>query len=179
MTAPVQYSYRQIARADVALLRDLLRVFGEAFDEAPTYRNSPSDDYLGRVLGKPHVIVLVAMAEDEVVGGVAAYELDKLEQDRREIYIYDLAVAAPHRRRGVARRLIHELGQIASGREVYVMFVQADLTDAPAIALYAGLGTQTTAHHFDIAVPHRSAGPAGIPNYIHDMLKSTGRTGPR
>jgi hypothetical protein len=34
-----------------------------------------------------------------------------------------------------------------------VIFVQADLEDGPAIALYESLGTKTTAHHFDIDVP--------------------------
>jgi aminoglycoside 3-N-acetyltransferase I len=157
MTAPTSYTYRQLARPDVALLKDLLRVFGEAFGDIATYQHSvPSDDYLQRLLGKPHFIALVATAGDEVVGGLAAYELDKFEQDRREIYIYDLAVAEPHRRRGVAKRLIHELQRIASERDVYVIFVQADLDDAPAIALYASLGAQQTAHHFDIAVPATS-----------------------
>jgi aminoglycoside 3-N-acetyltransferase I len=154
MIAPDHCTYRQLARVDVGLLKDLLRVFGEAFGEIETYQHAvPSDDYLARLLSKPHFIAVVAMAGDEVVGGLAAYELDKFEQDRREIYIYDLAVAASHRRRGIAKRLIHELGKIASDRDVYVMFVQADLTDAPAIALYGSLGAAQTAHHFDIAVP--------------------------
>ena len=38
------------------------------------------------------------MNGNEAVGGLAAYELDKFEQDRREIYIYDLAVVESHRR---------------------------------------------------------------------------------
>jgi aminoglycoside 3-N-acetyltransferase I len=99
------------------------------------------------------------MKGEEVVGGLAAYELDKFEQDRREIYIYDLAVAQGHRRRGVATGTIGELKRIASKRNVYVIFVQADLSDGPAIALYESLGTKETAHHFDIevhaAIPQR------------------------
>jgi aminoglycoside 3-N-acetyltransferase I len=164
MTAPAHYTYRQLARADVAHLKHLLRVFGEAFGETETYQHAvPSDDYLAQLLGKPHFITVVAMAGDEVVGGLAAYELDKFEQDRREIYIYDLAVAERHRRRGVATALIGELGTIASQRDVYVIFVQADPQDGPAIALYASLGTKQTAHQFDIAVPapirhHRRTG---------------------
>src|ERR1051325_8544644 len=160
MTAPASYTYRQLARPDVRLFKDLLRVFGEAFGEIAIYQHSvPSDDYLQRLLGKPHFIALVATTGDEVVGGLAAYELDKFEQDRREIYIYDLADAERHRRRGVARGLIHTLQTIASERDVYVIFVQADLDDAPAVALYASLGAQQTAHHFDIAVPATSSPP--------------------
>jgi len=147
------YAYRQLTCTEVPLLKDLLRVFGEEFDEVDTYlRSAPSDDYLTRLLSKQHFIAVVAMKGEEVVGGLAAYELDKFEQDRREIYIYDLAVAQSHRRRGVATGMIRELKRIASKRDVYIIFVQADLWDGPAIALYESLGTKKAAHHFDIEV---------------------------
>ncbi len=154
MFTPVRYCYRRLTRADVSLLKDLLRVFGEAFDEVDTYQRSvPSDDYLTQLLTKRHFIAVVAMEGEEVIGGLAAYELDKFEQDRREIYIYDLAVVESHRRRGVATGLISELRRIASERNVYVIFVQADTGDGPAIALYESLGRKETAFHFDIEVP--------------------------
>jgi aminoglycoside 3-N-acetyltransferase I len=160
MVTSVDYAYRQLTCADVPLFKDLLRVFGEAFDEIDTYQRSvPSDDYLTRLLSKQHFIAVVAMKGEEIVGGLAAYELDKFEQNRREIYIYDLAVAQSHRRRGVATRMIGELKRIASKRNVYVIFVQADPCDSPAIALYESLGRKETAHHFDIdvdaAIPQR------------------------
>ena len=154
MLTTIRYSYRHLTCADVSLLKDLLRVFGEAFDEIDTYqRSTPSDDYLSRLLTKQHFIAVLAMNGSEVVGGVAAYELEKFEQDRREIYTYDLAVIEGHRRSGVAKELIGELRKIASERNVYVIFVQADTEDGPAIALYESLGTKETAYHFDIEAP--------------------------
>ncbi len=154
MVNSLSYSYRQLTSADISLLKDLLRVFGEAFAEVETYQGSvPSDDYLTWLLSKEHFIAVAAMSGEEVVGGLAAYELDKFEQDRREIYIYDLAVAESHRRRGVATGMIRELTRIATTRNVYVLFVQADPVDAPAIALYESLGTKEVAFHFDIRVP--------------------------
>jgi aminoglycoside 3-N-acetyltransferase I len=153
MLSSFDYAYRQLTRADVPLLKGLLGVFGEAFDEIDTYQRSvPPDDYLTQLLSKRHFIAVVAMKGEEVVGGLAAYELDKFEQDRREIYIYDLAVAQSHRRRGVATEMIRELRRIASKRKAYVIFVQADVWDGPAIALYESLGTKKTANHFDIEV---------------------------
>jgi aminoglycoside 3-N-acetyltransferase I len=153
MVTRARYTYRQLTCADVSLLKDSLRVFGEAFGEVDTYQHLvPSDDYLAQLLSKQHFIAVVAMNCEEVVGGLAAYELDKFEQDRREIYIYDLAVMEGHRRRGVATGMIDELRRIASKRNVYAIFVQADLGDGPAIALYESLGTKKTAHHFDIEV---------------------------
>ncbi len=87
------------------------------------------------------------------MGGIAAYELHKFEQERSEIYIYDLAVAAAHRREGIATALIQELKKIAASRGAYVIFVQADIGDAPAIELYTKLGTREDVLHFDIPVP--------------------------
>ena len=122
MVTSFDYAYRQLTCTDVPFLKDLLRVFGEAFDEVDTYQQSvPSDDYLTQLLSKQHFIAVVAMKGEEVVGGLAAYELDKFEQDRREIYIYDLAVVKSHRRRGVATGLIGELRRIASKLNVYVI----------------------------------------------------------
>ena len=63
-----------------------------------------------------------------------------------------MAVAAGHRRQGIATALIQELKRIAAARKAYVVFVQADKGDEPAIALYTKLGAREDVLHFDIAV---------------------------
>jgi aminoglycoside 3-N-acetyltransferase I len=131
----------------------LLAIFGEAFDEVDTYSACrPSDAYFKRLLSRDYFIALVALKNGLVVGGIAAYELQKFEQERSEIYIYDLAVAAAHRREGIATALIQELKKIAVARAAYVIFVQADIEDEPAIALYTKLGICEDVLHFDIAI---------------------------
>ena len=153
MSIAPQYTYRQLTSDDVTLLKELLHVFGHAFDDSETYLHAvPSDEYLTNLLGKEHFIVVVAMMGKAVVGGLAAYVLEKFEQQRREIYIYDLAVSDAHRRKGVATGTINALRKIAASQGAYVIFVQADLDDGPAIALYRSLGTMKPAHHFDIEV---------------------------
>jgi aminoglycoside 3-N-acetyltransferase I len=154
MIGDMPYSYCQLAPEDVPLLKRLLAMFGDAFEDVPTYQDAvPGDDYLAALLAKPHFIALAATSGDEVVGGLAAYVLDKFERDRREIYIYDLAVARAHRRQGIATTLIKRLVDIARERRAYVIFVQADSGDEPAITLYESMGTREDVHHFDIAVP--------------------------
>jgi aminoglycoside 3-N-acetyltransferase I len=151
--AVMAYSFQQLRASDLAVMRALLRVFGEAFGEPDTYgAHVPDDAYLGGLLGKPHFIALAALAGEEVVGGLCAYELEKFEQARREIYIYDLAVLEGHRRRGIATGLIRELQRLAKARGAYVIFVQADPPDEPAIRLYQSLGTREDVLHFDIPV---------------------------
>ena len=148
------YSYRLLSDSDVPLLLQLLQVFGEAFDELQTYQGAvPSRQYLQALLARRHFMVLVALEQSgTVVGGLAAYELEKFERERSEIYIYDLAVAEPHRRRGIARGLINQLKGIAKDRGAYVIFVQADRGYEPAIRLYESLGAREDVYHFDIPV---------------------------
>ena len=76
----------------------------------------------------------------------------KLEHARREVYLYDLAVAAGHRRQGIATRLIAQLRTIAHARGAWVVYVQADYGDDPAVALYTKLGVREDVMHFDLPV---------------------------
>src|ERR671916_1697687 len=143
----------RLVLADVPLLRKLNALFGDAFAEPEIYTaEPPSDAYLEGLLAKEHVVALVAMAGEEVLGGLVAYELDKFERERREFYIYDLAVAAEHRRRCIATALIEHLREIAARRGAWVIYVQADYGDDPAIALYEKLGVREEVLHFDIGV---------------------------
>ncbi len=147
------YQYEHLTARDVAQFRELLAVFGEAFEEPDTYTGAqPDDAYLARLLDKPDFIALAAIDHDRVIGGLAAYVLEKFEQDRREVYIYDIAVLESHRRRGVATGLINELKPIARQIGAFVIFVQADQGDTPAIKLYESLGMREDVHHFDIEV---------------------------
>jgi aminoglycoside 3-N-acetyltransferase I len=157
MTCSETFSIHQLSAEDIALMEELLAVFGEAFEEVDTYSSSrPSAAYLKRLLNSAYFIALAALKNGSVVGGLAAYELQKFEQERSEIYIYDLAVAAEHRREGIATALIQELKKIAVARTAYVIFVQADHGDDPAIALYTKLGIREDVLHFDIAVDDNS-----------------------
>ena len=154
-------SVSQIAADDAATLRALLAVFGDAFEDVATYTaKQPSADYLRRLLASDTFIALAAIKQGQVVGGLTAYQLYKFEQERSEIYIYDLAVAKAHRRRGIATALIQALKPIAKQRGAYVIFVQADNGDEPAIALYTKLGVREDVLHFDIAVEDKNTDSA-------------------
>jgi aminoglycoside 3-N-acetyltransferase I len=152
MTNPPGIEILRLGPADLARMRALNELFAEAFDEPATYRAAPPDDaWLSRLLASPTFVALLALDEGRVVGGLAAYALDKFEQARREVYIYDLAVAATHRRRGIATALIERLKGLARDLGAWVIFVQADYVDPPAVALYEKLGAREEVLHFDIA----------------------------
>ena len=145
-------SLRTLGPADVTLMRSVLSMFGRAFHDEDTYLDAqPGSGYLERLLGMATFIALAAVDDEHAVGGLTAYILPKFERERSEIYIYDLAVAETHRRRGIATALIEELRRIGRSRGAYVIFVQADHGDDAAIALYTKLGVREDVTHFDIA----------------------------
>lgn len=147
------YAICQLTAADIARFCDLLGIMGEAFDDRDTYTKAqPDTAYLSKLLDSPHFIALAALDGEAVIGGLAAYELMKFEQVRSEIYIYDLAVAATHRRRGVATALVDRVRAIGAARDADVVYVQAHRQDEPAIALYSKFASGEDVVHFDIAV---------------------------
>ena len=149
---PDTFGVRALGPNDVAPMRDMLSMFGEAFEDVRTYTDrQPDDDYLRQLLSSPAFIAVAAFRGGKVVGGLAAYVLPKFEQVRSEVYIYDLAVQECYRRMGVATAMIAELRKLATARGAYVIFVQADYGDEPAIALYTKLGVREDVLHFDIA----------------------------
>jgi aminoglycoside 3-N-acetyltransferase I len=149
---------RVLKAGDVPLMRGMLSMFGTAFEDAATYTGKqPDDAYLAALLSKPDFIAIAALSEGKVVGGLTAYVLTKFEQARSETYIYDLAVEGSYRRQGIATTMIREVQKVSRAKGAYVVFVQADYEDEPAVALYTKLGVREDVLHFDIKEPESVA----------------------
>lgn len=144
----------RLGPGDGALFAGMLDLFGTVFDDHGTYGGDrPSRRYLDRLLANPSFVGLVAVSGARVVGALTAYQLPKFERERSEYYIYDLAVATEHRRRGIATELIETTRGIAKARGAWVVMIQAEYGDDSAIALYSKLGSREEILHFDIPVP--------------------------
>ena len=157
MNVQPDYRVQTLRSADVATMRAMLAMMGEAFEDKARYVGArPDDAYLRELLTSPTFIAISALSQDKVVGGLAAYVLRKFEQARSEVYIYDLAVQESHRRCGIATAMIEALRKIAHAMGTYVIFVQADHGDEPAISLYTKLGIREDVLHFDIPLDQRS-----------------------
>jgi len=141
----------RLGPADLDRMKQVNRLFFEVFGEEAYRGPGPGDAHLERLLADDKFIALAGWIDGEMAGALAAYELVKYEAERSEIYIYDLAVREEHRRRGVATALIEALKPIAREKGAWVIYVQADPPDAPAVALYDKLGVREEVLHFDIA----------------------------
>ena len=143
---------RRLGSSDSGLMEAANGLFAQVFGEEGYHGPPPNRDYLDRLLADEKFIALAAWFGTEMVGALAAYELVKFEAERSEIYIYDLAVREEYRRRGVATALIVALKPIARENGAWVIMIEADPPDAPAVALYEKLGSREEVLHFDIGV---------------------------
>ncbi|MEL6678343.1 MAG: GNAT family N-acetyltransferase [Pseudomonadota bacterium] len=147
------FEIRRLGPEDAAAYGEMLDLFALGFEDPETYSAArPEAEYVAGRLADPGFVALVAWDGAVAVGALAAYTLQKFEQARAEMYIYDLAVHPDHRRKRVATGLIEALKPIARAAGASVIFVQADHGDDPAITLYSGLGTREDVLHFDIPV---------------------------
>jgi len=144
------FQIERLGPGDAAGMAAANRLFGEVFGEEGYVGPPPSEDYLRRLMADDRFIALVARQDGKMIGALAGYELIKFEAERSEIYIYDLAVREEFRRLGVATALIEQLKVIAREGNAWMIFVQADPPDQPAVALYRKLGVEERVLHFDI-----------------------------
>jgi len=140
----------RLGAGDLGAMADANRLFGDVFGEEGYHGPPPGPDHLRKILLDEKFVALVARIDGVMVGALAGYELVKFEAERSEFYIYDLAVREAYRRRGVATALIEALKPIARVAGGWMIFVQADPVDAPAVALYEKLGVREEVLHFDI-----------------------------
>jgi len=146
----------RIKSGEANLMTSLNTMFGEAFGEPEIYLSRrPSEEYLEKLLRDENFIALVALTDGgEVVGGITAYVLHKYEQERSEVFVYDLAVREHYRRQGIALALIEELKVISKNKGAYLIVIGADKgeEDIPANTLYSKLGVQEDVYLYDIKV---------------------------
>ncbi|TVP82551.1 MAG: GNAT family N-acetyltransferase [Alkalicoccus sp.] len=137
-------------------VRELNELYAEAFDEKEMYlENRPSDEYLLEILTKKDIIVCTALSGEQVAAGLTAYVMDKLEEETREVYIYDLAVAAQFRRQKIATHLLEFLIKESEKLGASAVFIQAEAEDEPAVALYESMGEREVAYHYDLYLNRR------------------------
>jgi len=99
-----------------------------------------SDAYLDALLARSEFLAIAATDSDHVVGGLTAHLLPMTAFEGAEVFLYDIAVAADHQRRGIGRRLVDALRREASNQGITTMFVPADEEDTDALQFYAALG---------------------------------------
>jgi len=125
------------------------------FDESPdlaAVRSYLADD---------RNIFLFAFEGSEAIGFVRGTELLQLATRRRQMFLYEIAVDKPYRRRGVGTTLIKALLDDCRERGFEEVFVFTDPGNEAAVELYRSTGalTETPADRMFVYLLHSGLEP--------------------
>jgi len=100
----------------------------------------PREDATRRFLADPgHHLLLATAGDGRALGFVSGVET--IHPDKgAEMYLYELAVDEPARRRGIGRALVGALAHLARERGCHGMWVAVDHDNEPALATYRSAG---------------------------------------
>jgi ribosomal protein S18 acetylase RimI-like enzyme len=99
------------------------------------------DDATTRFLEDPAHHLLVAYVEDTPAGFVSGVEVTHPDKGT-EMFLYELGVDEPFRRRGIGRALTEALAALARERGCYGMWVLTDHDNDAALATYQAAGAR-------------------------------------
>lgn len=126
MEAGIEAEIRLVTEVDAALFE---RVADDVFDEPVNPRR------LRAYLAEPGHLMIVALAEGEVVGQVAAV-IHRHPDKPTELYIDEVGVAPAWQRRGVARQMLEAMFAHGKARGCEESWVGTEPHNLPARRLY-------------------------------------------
>ncbi|AWX44690.1 Gentamicin 3-N-acetyltransferase [Flagellimonas maritima] len=140
----------RLSRTDSSLFKKLITLLNEVFEENITIA---SDNHLQNLIAKPEFYAIVAIANDIILGGLTAYELQSYYNDKSELYIYDIAVKSEFQNKGIGKKLIQYLQELCSKNNVSTIFVDAHSEDKQAITFYESVfGGCEKVDHFNFEI---------------------------
>lgn len=131
------FAFKRLIANDLATFKLLIEMFNTVFEEE---QNIGSDAHLLKLLGNHDFIAIAAVSENEVIGGLTAYELPMVYSDASEVILYDMAVKEEYQRMGVGKGLIQNLKEYCIKNGIETFFVMAHEEDIHAIKFYHASG---------------------------------------
>ena len=132
-----EFEIKQLTKEDLSTFNSLIDLLNMVFEEEAKIR---SEAHLLRLLGRDDFIAIVAVSENEVLGGLTAYELSMVYSDYSEIFLYDMAVKSEYQRMGIGKGLIQGLKEYCIKNGIKEFFVLAHEEDKHAIEFYRSTG---------------------------------------
>lgn len=132
-----KFEIKRLTKEDLSAFNSLIDMFNLVFEEEPKIR---TETHSLKLLGRNDFIAIAAISENQVVGGLTAYELPMVYSDYSEIFLYDLAVKSEYQRMGIGKRLIQNLKEYCIKNGIKEFFVLAHEEDEHAIEFYRATG---------------------------------------
>ena len=125
--------YRRLAADDVTLVLNMNRDFREGFSE---------ENSVKAFLGDPDCWLFAAVSENRIIGFAYGYALQRLNTQRKMLYIHEVGVLEEYQRQGIGTRLMEALRKDCEAEKICKMFLTCYENNAGANALYRKAGGQ-------------------------------------
>ena len=103
--------------------------------------DEPWDNEQGELfLANPANGLFLAFAGEEVVGFLTAYRLQRLDKNRAEVLLYEIAVREEFRNQGTGKKLIAAVNAWAAETGAFQTWVLTYSDNTAAMALYKSMG---------------------------------------
>jgi ribosomal protein S18 acetylase RimI-like enzyme len=138
------YEFRRLAPGDEAIVQRL-SLEDARFEQdgvKPPERTPHTRESARAFLAVETNYQLVALANDEPVGQLIAYELIRRHGDGKMMFVYEISVRADHRRQGVGRGLFDWLRALCRDRDIARAFLMTNRDNQIAMTFYASLGAR-------------------------------------
>jgi aminoglycoside 3-N-acetyltransferase I len=140
----------KLAKNDLSTFQKLIDLLNEVFDE---YHSIASDAHLEELLKKSEFHAFAVIANNKVVAGLTAYELQKYYNDKSELYIYDIAVKTEFQNLGIGKKLIQFVKEYCFENGVQTLFVEAHSEEEQAVKFYEStFGVSEKVDHFNFEI---------------------------
>jgi aminoglycoside 3-N-acetyltransferase I len=134
---PEKIEVKRLNKQNLLDFQQLILLFQTVF-EAKKHLIDAS--YLTQLLDKQFFIVYAIFVDNELAGGLTAYELPMYRAEYAEIFIYDIAIKPAFQRKGLGRKLLSEIENYCKQNKIPEMFVAADEADQHALDFYHATG---------------------------------------
>lgn len=129
---------RKLVPEDVSAFKSLVHLFNKVFEQDESAISSETN--LLKLLSNSSFVAIAAFYENEIVGGLTAYELSMYYSENSEIFLYDMAVKPEYQRMGIGKGLIDQLKEYCVKNGIIEFFVLAHEEDEHAVEFYRSTG---------------------------------------
>ena len=138
------FEVRRLTSGDGELLASALRRLADEI-ELPAVASA---GWLARALRRPGTYFFVAYAGAGPVGYLGGFAFPSVEEDADQAYLFDLAVAAEHRRRGIGRTLVEEFLGCCRADGVACAWVGTERDNLPARRAFEAAGARLAGERY-------------------------------
>lgn len=97
-------------------------------------------EYLYDFLSNDRNYIFVAMVDEQVVGLLYSYRLQRIDRKQDSMFFYEIEVDKEFRNLGIGSRLIEELKELCRKENIMKMWVGTNRSNLPAMRMYTKTG---------------------------------------